>query len=563
MSVGRTLTLAGLLTASSGAAAQCQLPPTFGATHAWAQGTQVRVYMDPRYFNPAAPNLLVTPEAAQAMQTAVRTGAGWWAGAGGSQVSFDFQFNYAFSQNPPTGGLGIRMFDGSGPVPPGHNHGWTISRPGSTSLERATITFFSASDVTAGIMSHEMGHTFGLQNCSTCGNSVMNPTSVHGPPTPCDTHAARMNAGYTGPVSGGGGGGGGGSGPGVPPGGCVNCTIVECVRTRIGTQTGSGAWEWGPVVETCDSRAGCCRDTGGAGAGTSSWLGCGNWIAADACAFGGACCFQPYVPVIDLAEHGVFPADQQAACNATCAGLCSPARVSKTWTASGLVANEVDGWRCATTCAPTTPTFSLSATVVSTGETVTFTANGAQVVNPPAPLWDLGNGAHLAGGQVSYAYPAPGTYVVTLTATESQCGTTQMSTPVTVQVVPCVSSGCTAGACGQQTDNCGQAIWCGQCCTSSGCPSGACGLFTDNCGQALWCGSCGCSDACAGGACGWQTNSCGAQVYCGACSGCQSTGCPAGECGWQVDNCGAPVWCGSCTGCSSPAQPDPDLPPCP
>src|SRR4029077_8939758 len=79
------------------------------------------------------------------------------------------------------------------------------------------------------------------------------------------------------------------------------------------------------------------------------------------------------------------------------------------------------------------PAFSASASTVSVGQEITFSA--APATTPETnPAWDLGNGTHLRGNPLSYAYPAPGTFNVILTAVENGCGTTQLSWPQVIQV---------------------------------------------------------------------------------------------------------------------------------
>ena len=86
----------------------------------------------------------------------------------------------------------------------------------------------------------------------------------------------------------------------------------------------------------------------------------------------------------------------------------------------------------------------------------------------------------------------------------------------------CQSTGCPAGSCGWQTDNCGNSLWCGDCsCQSQGCPAGSCDWQTDNCGNWLWCGDCNPNPYCNGdGYC---------DVYAGECASNCPTDCVSGE----------------------------------
>jgi hypothetical protein len=402
------------------------------------------------------------------------------------------------------------------------------------------------------VVPHEIGHLFNLDHCAEC-NSVMGQQALAGRPTPCDHRAIKLNGGYTGTPPQPPGGGGGGGGGGTPPAGCARCTVLVCRPTCRGRL---GECETGSSIE-CYLVSGCCGDNAG---GTSAL--CGDWEPAQQCEFGAACCRDPGAPLPELTCGGDGWFEQQAACDAGCFHGCDEG-VGRRFAPDGRVEAERACWTCGP-CVPQTPTFSMTATAAGVGQPVSFSADAASILDPPAPWWDLGNGTDLPGNPLTYAYAAPGVYNVILTATDRRCGTAQLSLPRTIEVLPCVSAGCPTGTCGAQIDNCGAPVWCGQCCTSSGCPPASCGLHVDNCGNPLWCGECGCqpTGGCAPGACGWQTNSCGAQVWCGEC-GCQSSGCPAGECGWITDNCGQPLWCGICNPCSSPEQPDPNLPPCP
>ncbi len=408
-----------------------------------------------------------------------------------------------------------------------------------------------------------MGHAVGLQNCTAACDSVMvgiySPSNPAGP-TPCDERALDRAGGYETPQPPPPPGGGGG---GNPPA-CETCQVRECDVFQVCTRDGStGEWDCAPpTYGACVDRGGCCRSTGTAG---SAWTGCGAWVPAQVCAFGAACCFDPTtIAPPQCALHGLFAADEQAECEASCPGGCAETRLILSWPDS-TASVESACWRCGP-CQPVSPTFSSSVSVAQVGEPIVFTADPASVSSQPAPWWDFGNATHVPGSPLTYAYPAAGTYAVVLTATESQCGTTQVSSARTIHVFPCVSNGCPTGSCGTQTDNCGASIWCGSCCTSTGCPAGACGLHTDNCGQLLWCGGCGCqSHGCPPGACGWRTDNCGSQLWCGSCGACTGGGCQVGDCGWITDACGQQAWCGACGACNPPLSPnpEPDLPPCP
>ena len=83
----------------------------------------------------------------------------------------------------------------------------------------------------AQVMSHEIGHTFGLDECPTCpaGSSAMtlppsgnlNATGGHDGPTPCDSEKVKENGGYTPPPS-----------PTPTPEECSCYDMVGCIRCQ-------------------------------------------------------------------------------------------------------------------------------------------------------------------------------------------------------------------------------------------------------------------------------------------------------------------------------------------
>lgn len=85
------------------------------------------------------------------------------------------------------------------------------------------------------------------------------------------------------------------------------------------------------------------------------------------------------------------------------------------------------------------PDFTASPSTVRLGQGITFSVDAGQIVDPPVPLWDLGNGEQLTGATLSYTYPAEGTYGVVLTSTESACQTPALTGPKTVVVLPPLS----------------------------------------------------------------------------------------------------------------------------
>lgn len=84
---------------------------------------------------------------------------------------------------------------------------------------------------------------------------------------------------------------------------------------------------------------------------------------------------------------------------------------------------------------PAQPIFTASTTQAALGRTITFTADPALILDPPTPLWDMGNGVHLSGNPLVYSYPRAGTFPVILTATEVTCTTAALSAPTQIAVV--------------------------------------------------------------------------------------------------------------------------------
>jgi hypothetical protein len=131
-----------------------------------------------------------------------------------------------------------------------------------------------------------------------------------------------------------------------------------------------------------------------------------------------------------------------------------------------------------------TPLFTASTLNAQVGQSIEFAADPTRVLFDPAPQWDMGNGVHLTGSQVAYAYPAAGSFPVILTASDLACGETRLSAPVTLTVTEpepptCNFEGvpehlqwcCGDGTCqgGENPDQCP-----GDC--PPGCPDGHCSV---------------------------------------------------------------------------------------
>jgi PKD repeat protein len=167
--------------------------------------------------------------------------------------------------------------------------------------------------------------------------------------------------------------------------------------------------------------------------------GCGNLINCGSCGYcGDDICNEPEAQCPrDCLAHwcnndGVCDSGETAAdCpNDNCDSLCNN---------NGVCEGNED-WKhcpqdnCAKPCVPNIPAFTFSPSTPTAGQPITFSAISSFILDPPTPLWDMGNGVHLSGNPLTYTYPTPGTYNVVLTATESACSKTELSSPVAVQV---------------------------------------------------------------------------------------------------------------------------------
>jgi len=192
-----------LLTANADAQVPCATPPAQpeGQVTTWKQGTTVNVMIDPT-FSPAE-------------QQAIKDQFNKWKNAGGANVSFNFvgasqAGGGATSGGPPIVSVVRQIPDKKGPTAQGETEGfaWNGSR-GDTFIDINP----GVTDPTAfiDVISHEIGHTFGLADCLTCppGSSAMtepqttnlNEGGGHDGPTDCDSNKVKENGGYTPPPS--------------------------------------------------------------------------------------------------------------------------------------------------------------------------------------------------------------------------------------------------------------------------------------------------------------------------------------------------------------------------
>jgi hypothetical protein len=175
-------------------AVPCEPPPGQGASRVWKIGATVNVFIDPT-FGTTGQDIIATQMASWNTSTgfnitfAVKTTAqemGNGAASGGNATWF------IFKQVPPHFGAGAQ----------GETSGFTFNgkRGDTTTSINPGVTSNAA---LAQVASHEVGHTFGLDDCTTCtqGSSAMtlppngslNALGGHEGPTPCDVCAVGKN----------------------------------------------------------------------------------------------------------------------------------------------------------------------------------------------------------------------------------------------------------------------------------------------------------------------------------------------------------------------------------
>ena len=186
------------------AAAQvpCATPPAQpeGKITAWKYGATVNVMIDPT-FSPT-------------QQQAIKDQFNKWKNAGGANVTFNFVEPSQAGGGATTGGPPIvsvmrQIPDKKGATAQGETEGWSFNGTrGDTFIDINP----GVTDPTAFIhvVSHEIGHTFGLGECPTCalGSSAMtepqtanlNEAGGHDGPTPCDSNKAKEAGQYPTPT---------------------------------------------------------------------------------------------------------------------------------------------------------------------------------------------------------------------------------------------------------------------------------------------------------------------------------------------------------------------------
>jgi len=509
----------------------CQLPPAVGREFSWSEGAQVTVYIDPNFSGGAIAE--------------IEAGIGAWENAGGSGVHFNFSIDYGHAHLPHSGSMGV--------IPGTTSSGSAAENRltgGGSHLDHAQMVIDTSQVFTADLFRrisvHETGHSFGLGDCQGCGNKTVmaSPLGPLTQLTPCDQHAARLNGGYSGPVP----GQPNAPGPSPRPPSCTDCIVQDCTTTQVCTKDGNSEWSCGPEQTTCDSRSGCCRTDAAAATEADP---CGNWRRADACEFGSVCCTDQ-TPNTQCSSHGWWEGSQQGDCEVACGGTCTETEI---WVLDqGHPLGSAYCWQCPGAPNPgpscgaiggdyCSPSGSCPGGYDSLGNT--YDCAPCCKSQPPPPPPDPGPSCGAIGGDYcSQSGSCPsGHDTLGNTYDCAPCCKSQPPPPPPDPGPSCGAIGgdyCSqSGSCPSGHDTLGNTYDCAPCCRtaaceSTGCPPSACGVQTDNCGNQIWCGDC-----------------------------CQPQGCPGWGIGWQPDGCGGWNWCGDpdpCGGdpcCGDPCCGDP------
>jgi hypothetical protein len=183
------------------ASVPCAKPPALGESSTWKQGATVNVMIDPAF--------------SSAQRQVIKDQFEKWKNAGGANVNFDFvepskAGGGTTSGGPPILSVMRQIPDKKGATAQGETEGFSYNgNRGDTFIDINP----GVTDPTAFIhvISHEIGHTFGLDECPDCapGTSAMtepqtpdlNAAGGHDGPTPCDSEVVRDNGQYTPPPS--------------------------------------------------------------------------------------------------------------------------------------------------------------------------------------------------------------------------------------------------------------------------------------------------------------------------------------------------------------------------
>jgi len=202
-----------LATSQSG----CTNPPTQGANTTWSPGAQVTVNINPTF--------------SQSQRDAIVAAFTNWQNSSGNNSGVNFSFTYNSTQV-----TGANTYQVNSQIPSGGGQAETGGTANSSNTHRSTAFTNIDSRVTdltalTQVMAHEIGHTFGLNDCSTCaaGTSVMtlppccnynDTTAGRTGPSPCDVATANQAGGYPTPTP----------TPTPTPGECPCLDMVGCLE---------------------------------------------------------------------------------------------------------------------------------------------------------------------------------------------------------------------------------------------------------------------------------------------------------------------------------------------
>ncbi len=477
--------------------------------NAWSKGATVRVNISPDFTHDQA--------------SAIRAALGGWAGAGGSGVRFNFSRNVERATGRNTVQVDVKAV-----TTPGHARGemQPFNSTAGNYLHRAEVYIDPAvTDLGALLIvaSHEAGHTFGLPDCVSCPPSVSvmsgpvsdNPNDKSNPaaPTPCDQDAANLINKYDEQIgSEGPGGGGGGRDERCRMCRVKHCDVAihwvcrrgaDCGMTREGMK---GDWTIDYVRTTCvDVSEGCCYAD--APLNAESGNVCGDWLPGNVCEFGAQCCYNPVLaatPATPTCESvGAYSQDRRAACESESGSTCVQSVITVPG-CTGPACEPRQCWKPSRTCGEMGGNVcSQSRTCPAGHEPLGASSDCAACCRKKASCGELGGDHCSQDGACPAGYQFLGA--------SGDCSACCRKGPSCGQLGGDYCS--PAGSCPQGFISLGYSWDCSPCCRlkpcqSTGCPAGRCGWQADNCGNIVWCGECGQSCGAMGGDHCSQSGSC-------------------------------------------------------
>ena len=190
--------LLGLILVAATSNAQCPTITAYANSPGWAKGAKITVYVlsnSNGSFSSTA-------------QSGITNAFNGWASLPNSGQTISTQSVTSLPSNPQKPYAVVQR--GTPTCGPSACTSFTAGGTGN-STDTATITVSPSTGDTGmeQLMTHEVGHSYGLKDCNGCSNTAMNPsTSSSSPTTPtsCDSAAVYSNSGgkYGAPSGGGG-----------------------------------------------------------------------------------------------------------------------------------------------------------------------------------------------------------------------------------------------------------------------------------------------------------------------------------------------------------------------